>query len=276
MTNEQIAADWRSEVVSAFPWRRATKQSDLGRGVLHGYAVVALGFPRRGFLKPGTRLPDADRKCWAAREKIAADLAYELRLPVPPAVLWRHTGRSPYIEPHVVVTLIGHPELLEWAGVAYLGDRPPGMIEADASRAFAACSGVLAFDTWVDQHEHASEHVGNVVWGYGSSEAPKISLLDYASALGADGSWENDGWKNVDVPRFQPVLLGALDRARLDRTIDAIEALPDKRIEEIVRRIPDDFLQPADQDMLQRALTGRRELVRAALEHYLRSEESMS
>ena len=273
MTNEQIAKDWRRDVVSALPWQRATNQNDLSNGVLRGYAVTAPGLPRRGFLKPGLRLPEADGKCWAAREKIAADLAHELGLPVPPAILWRQADRLPHVEPHVVITLIGHPNLIEWTRVRYLGARPPGTNEPDARKAFAACSGVLAFDTWLDQHEHARQHAGNLVWGYGSADEAQITFLDYASALGADGSWESGGWRSVVVPAFDPFLLAALDRVWLRRTVDAIELVSDERIKEIVARIPEDFLPPSEKDMLQKALTGRRGLVRETLERYRRAEE---
>lgn len=155
MTREEIACAWRGEVVSTLPWRPADEQPEVESGDLKGFAVVAEGFPGRGFLKPGVRLPDADRKCHAAREKIAADLAFDLSLPVPPAILWRRPGQPTHVETQVVVSQFVYPEDVKWFMVEYGNVRPVVLSSDEAAEILRRASGMLAFDTWVDQHEHA-------------------------------------------------------------------------------------------------------------------------
>lgn len=240
---DEIAESWRAEVISALPWQRASNQGDVGAGDLRGFPVVAPGFPGRGFLKPGIAIVDSQRKSYAAREKIAADLAHDLSLPVPPAVLWRRKEHWEEVEPRVVVSLYLYLESIDWALVEYAGKRPLNLDEGEARVLLAATSGMLAFDTWVDQHEHGPPYPGNLVWGYNrQARDSKIVFLDYASALGADGSWTEEGWRTVSAPAMQPLLRANLQPELLERAVASIENVTDESISSIVQRIPDDFL----------------------------------
>lgn len=146
---DEIAKSWRPEVISSLPWQRASNQGDVGAGDLRGFPVVASGFPGRGFLKPGIAIVDSPRKSYAAREKIAADLAHDLSLPVPPAVLWRRNEHWEEVESRVVISLYLYLESSDWALVEYAGKRPLNLDEGEARVLLAATSGMLAFDTSV-------------------------------------------------------------------------------------------------------------------------------
>jgi len=256
MTNVEVRTAWRAEVESALDWRRAVDQTGSGTGVLSGYVVEASPFPRRGFLKPGRTLASPERlKRHAAREKIAADIAGDLDMPVPPAVLFRSIA----VGEHSVITLFLHPFQLEWPAVVFEGFVPPRTSDADKARILAESTRVLALDTWLDQYDHGDAHAGNVVWGYGP-EGSELVFLDYASSMGADGSWRADGWQSVEIAPFPRHLLARLDDDLLEAAIERIEHFPRSAIEEIVGRIPSGFLPEPEKAMLTVALVGRRGL----------------
>ena len=177
-------------------------------------------------------------------------------MPVPPAVLLPLTAGGE----HAVVTLFLHRFQLEWPAVVFEGFVPPRTSDADITRILAERTRVLAFDTWLDQYDHGDAHAGNVVWGYGPGGS-ELVFLDYASSMGADGSWRTDGWRTVENAPFPRQLLARLDGDLLDRTIDRIEHYPPAAIEEIVGRIPSGFLPEPEKAMLTVALVGRRGLV---------------
>lgn len=60
-------------------------------------------------------------------------------------------------------------------------------------------------------------------------------FLDYASALGADGSWSEEGWRTVSAPAMQPLLRANLQPALLERAVASIENVTDESISSIVR-----------------------------------------
>lgn len=262
MTRAEIAIEWRATVVSAMSWRPAGRQPLVDEGDLQGFAVVAQGFRGRGFLKPGVRVPGADRRHFAAREKIAADLAFELGLPVPPAVLWRRDGAP---EPNVVITLFVYPQDVKWFVVEFGGVRPLALSEEAVKEALRSVGGMLAFDTWLDQHEHAPHRPGNIVWGFDPASGESgITFLDYASALGSDGSW-SAGAGPVVEPAWPVLLRRHVDARQIAAVLAAIERLSRDQIAEIVQRIPEDFLPAPEKNMLEDELVRRQPLVREAL-----------
>lgn len=229
-------------MVSRLQWRGAASRPDFNTGDLQGFLVEARGFPRTAFLKPGIA-QQGPARFHAAREKIASDLAFDLGLPVPPAILWRRPRGG---EMRVVLSLVKYPRQLAWAFVEQGEMRPPGIDTALATRAFRSASGMLAFDAWVDQHEHARHHPGNIVWGFDPSDPPAsgIVFLDYANALGSGGQWwtpEN----RIEEPGFPSLLLPHLDPTVLDEVVRRIEGFSLTALTEIVDRVPDDFLPRA-------------------------------
>ena len=132
-------------------------------------------------------------------------------------------------------------------------------IAADIAGDLAESTRVLALDTWLDQYDHGEAHAGNIVWGYGP-EGSELVFLDYASSMGADGSWRADGWQSVEIAPFPRHLLARLDDDLLEAAIERIEHFPRSAIEEIVGRIPSGFLPEPEKAMLTVALVGRRGL----------------
>src|SRR4051812_97789 len=93
---EELARLWRRELFCDCWWSICATQSGVlgyvAEGEAGGRFVVADRWPaRRAYMKPRRRDPDL-RRARAAREKICADLAYEVRCRVPPVVLLRREG----------------------------------------------------------------------------------------------------------------------------------------------------------------------------------------
>jgi hypothetical protein len=266
--NVAIGLEWRRSVVSPLDWRWCENQAGALEGEALGFMASAEGFDRRVYLKPGTASAP-DLALIAAREKIVSDLAHDLSLPVPPAQLAIRRDAADGCPKHVVVSLVMYPVQWPWEQVRYLqvDDSPQGLALA---KVLGDCAGMLAFDTWVDQEDHA-DHPSNVVWGYDTARpgVSELIFLDYARALGFNGKWEAEGWKTVAAAPFPRLLKDTLVPAALQAVVDKIEKFPDDRIIEIVSRIPDVFMHPKQRELVAGALVYRKGLVRSAIGRHL-------
>jgi len=286
--NGVIADEWRQEVeIPSQDWRRAENQAGSNFDYLEGEAggffvsVEVADFERRAYLKPGEsrgshhRLNIAQQKARAACEKIASDLAYELDLPVPPAVLSQRSAlQDQWCEEEVVISLVMYPRQWSWAQVKAVHGESGGASPTDAAleKAFAECTPMLAFDTWVGQRDHEyTRH--NIVWGYepGNLEKSRLVFLDFAYSLGSsggedfDGEWNDGGWQLVDAAGFPSLIKDCIDGDKLERAIAQIEDLPEREIRTIVDRIPKTFLPPWRAENIKEGLLGRREELRSSL-----------
>ncbi|MCS3859798.1 hypothetical protein [Salinibacter ruber] len=286
--NGVISDEWRQEVeIPSQNWRRADNQAGSNFDYLEGEAggffasVEVAGFERRAYLKPGKsrenqhRLNIAQQKARAACEKIASDLAYELGLPVPPAVLsQRSDPQDQWCEEEVVLSLVMYPRQWSWAQVKGLhgggGEASPK--DAALEKAFAECTPMLAFDTWIGQRDHEyTRH--NIVWGYepGNLKRSRLVFLDFAYSLGSsggedfDGEWDEGGWQPVEAAGFPSLIEDCIDRDELEMAIARIEDLPEREIRTIVDRIPTNFLPPWRAENIKEGLLGRREELRSSL-----------
>ena len=261
MTNEEIANDWRSRAMSILQWERCPNQAGLVEGEAGGYFVQADGFPRRGYLKPVKPHSDAATVSRAAREKIAADLAHDLGLPVPPVQLVHLDDAPDGCEKAVAVSLIMYPVQHSWSLVRQLDltEHPTGQAVAQV---LGECSPMLVFDTWVDQTDHA-DHPHNIVWGYNPENLSdsKIIFLDFAFSMGFNGSWNDSGWRNIKVAGFPKMMKNMLCPGDIRRTIHEICTMDDDNICDIVTRIPQSHLDDSQKGLIIEGLCGRKALL---------------
>jgi hypothetical protein len=90
---ESLAAAWRARCeTEGDEWRETSKAGDAG-GEASGYFVTSGTV--NGYAKPSKVDRSAQPYPRAAHEKIAADLAFELRLPLPPVLLHRWPKAPP-------------------------------------------------------------------------------------------------------------------------------------------------------------------------------------
>jgi hypothetical protein len=218
-------------------------------------------------MKPIHSHEDEQVVCRAAREKIAADLAHDLGVPVPPVQLTtRSDGRN--VKP-VAVSLVMYPRQWAWEQVK---TQPVGETVHGAALVaiLAQATPMLAFDTWLAQTDHG-DHPHNIVWGYDPASMANAGLifLDYSFSMGYSGGWKDGHWRTVEMAPFPALLLQHLDRSALRDTIQKIEAYPAEVIREVVGRLPDSHMPPPQRDLLQEALIGRKSLLKDCLQRLL-------
>lgn len=258
-SNATLVAIWRQMCVTT----EALGASRAGQvdGLSTGFFSSLQG--RRVYVKPRQHGPGI-----AAREKICADLAADLEVPVPPVVLLDRPC-APGEERYCAASLVMFPQQMSWAQIdpATTG-YPFPLIERMLNDLPEAGAKAIVFDTWVDQPDHntaAGNH--NIIAGTNDLAAGTgtIVLLDYQLALGAHGQWEGSMAGRVVLAALPNPLVRRADRRAVDNLLERLEALDDRKIEDVVTRIPTEYLSADDRETIIRGLLVRKPLVRAAL-----------
>lgn len=269
--NRESAAQWRALAELPDTWKRSRSQAG---GLLQvdtageaGGFFVELDFlpGRRAYLKP------LKKHGWkrAAREKIVADLAFELGVRVPP-VLLTVNDRVPDAERHACVSLLLYPHQFSWGQLKDFlaeGESPIAAEVATLLPAGSTCA--FAFDTWVGQTDHG-DHPSNIVFGYEGSDyrAGEFIFLDYAFSLGVSGGWNNEGFRTCAAAPFPQRMCSSLSATVLAQAITAIENVSEQVVTEIVNRVPWQWLLDEEKAVILAGLLVRRTMVRAALAGY--------
>lgn len=268
-----IAAAWRRESVIPYNWRRVDNQAGslgaLVRGEGGGIYVTCDRVPRRAYMKPCNHDPNP-RRARAAREKICSDLAYDLKVNVPPVILARRENCGDD-ENCVAVSLVMFPAQFPWSLVKV---RLPELTRAGelirGSLKTGAAAAGLVFDTWTDQIDHSDTHDHNIIFGYYPNDDSRNALifLDYAFSLGFGGKWDDDGYKKVGRAPFPPRLVDLAKDEHLKEELDRLEHYPEKSIREIVMRVPGSHLDGDEARKILDGLLCRREMVRDVIRGY--------
>jgi hypothetical protein len=130
---------------------------------------------------------------------------------------------------------------------------------------------MVAFDTWLGNSDRVNE--GNLLVQeqiLAVGRAARFAYIDYANAF--VWSWspgpQSEPWKFVGGTPPYPVGAERLDLTVVARTRDAIRAVPQEVIRDIVQRIPSSFLPEPRKDAIIRGLLHRQQaldsLLRAA------------
>jgi hypothetical protein len=182
----------------------------------------------------------------AAREKIVADLAYLLGLPVPPVTLW-NTGGGTY----AAVSAWAFEKPSTWGHVK--GSFPG----AAAAALVPAMSAMLPFEAWIDAQDRHND--GNVLLTVASSGEPLAAWIDYAFSL--DYVWNGNLVNACALPQQYPPF-GNPDPAVMREVAGKIAAVKDEEIERLVKRIPEDCLPKDVAGAICSNLSARRSVVR--------------
>ena len=270
----ELRREWFENAVLPIDFTPTGEEAPQGeRG---GMWVMSPSFPsRQAYLKP-RKDADGGFMATAAREKIASDLAYLVDAPVPPAVLVQRARNCPPDEPRLVVlSMRVYPVQLEWAAVRLFLRGSVGMRRFSfrdlAIAAARGASRAWPFDLWVGQFDHGDDNRSNIVLGIEdhTSTQPKdfgFVFFDYEKALGIAQAWP-------DMPKeripFASELMDLLDREVVDETVQLIEEITDKQLQEIVCRIPRPYIKDEDRGQIIAQLIERRGRVRAAVAYQL-------
>jgi hypothetical protein len=129
---------------------------------------------RNDVAKPGRKLDGGNAGlCYAAHEKIVSDLAYHLRLPVPPVLLWERTGATDAEHRWCSISAWAFP------GARKL-DEVGTVPEKDRGRAGVALSAMTAFDAWVGVEDRNGS---NLIVDADYKSLQPIACIDYSWSL---------------------------------------------------------------------------------------------
>lgn len=202
---EAIAQVWRGAAKSEDTWKESTgaRAGEAG-GETQGYYVTC--GPLNAFAKPSKVDASVPR---AAHEKIAADLAFDLKIAIPPALLWEWPKPPIGDQPLVVLSLIPFLPAHKWQVVKAVPE-----LEASLKQELRiAASGLVAFDTWVGNTDRPND--GNLLVSKDRQDAPgttRAAYIDYSYSM-------SHVWRNKETPaeKVTPVAMFPTDASHLDR-----------------------------------------------------------
>lgn len=247
--DDDIRRKWRALVESDQPWTIEKAVARPSRGEAKGLWVrSASGLA--GYLKPTKLNPTRYR---AAYEKIAADLAFETSVNVPPAVLYRRTDVPATEETNVVISLCPDGNLFDWKLI--LSDPSPAR-KPLLAYALKCASIVVAFDSWLDNDDR--NNLDNSI--FVPSHEPPNFFLDFSNSMDYRGDWSRLGHQNFQKPRnpLPPTLVKLLNSRIACDSACRIAGISDDTVVTIVRRVPDVFLPAAEKDKLASGLVWRK------------------
>ena len=244
-TTRAIAADWSSRPFSNDTWTSTgivwgnTNNRPLQVVNAHGLA---------GVQKPGHDQPT--NPFTAATEKIVADLAHCISLPVPPVTLWdRGAGAVPQ---YVAVSAWAYDNVLTW------GQAAGALSQAQSAQLLPWASAMLPFESWISATDR--QNPGNVLVSLAPSGEILGAWIDYSFSL--DYSWKGNHIQACNIPPLYPPV-GAAVQADMIEVAERIKGMDNTAIEGIVNRIPIEYLPRGIADNILRNLLSRRDTVRA-------------
>jgi hypothetical protein len=197
----------------------------------------------------------------AAHEKIAADLAFDLGLPLPPAILHSWDDPPPVgTERFVALSLIPFLSVFPRRQVTAV----PGLDAQLKLELRETASALVAFDTWVDNRDRIND--GNLLVSKIVADPTlplQVAYIDYSYSM-------LYGWRTGDYRTVTPIGIYPTDQKDADipsmvDVLNRIENHPAQTVRDIVTRIAGSFLSPADRDLIIEGLLYRKPHVRASL-----------
>jgi len=261
-STSDVALQWTMEVFNGLRWF-PNRNVPCEPGEAGGFFVSAQNFPFSAYLKP-TKLDGRPR---AAYEKIVSDLAYKIGVLVPPVLLYKRRDAPRGEEINTCVSLVSFPVIVPW--------RVLEEIKAfdhldEVKEALGRYVGIVALDTYVGNDEDRT-NLKNIVYGSESEKETDLISLDFSNALNYEGKWNDNRSGAACFPKMPERIVDAakLNRRIVDATVTNIENLEECFINHIVNRIPDEFLDSAEKQVILNGLMVRRALVRRILADHL-------
>src|SRR5438876_922546 len=108
---DQLIPTWRSELFTTYSWQIHPGRT-FAAGEAGGLLLTCPQVPNGGWMKPAN-VKQAE-ECIAATEKICADIARDLKLPVPPVLLYNREPHIQAAESRCAISLVLYPNVKEW------------------------------------------------------------------------------------------------------------------------------------------------------------------
>lgn len=255
---EAASRQWREEVLTTLAWVIVGRPGEWG-GEAQSFFVRSgeIG----GYAKPGHDQPSVAQHPRAGHEKIAADLAFELGLPVPPAVLWDRGNVAAPQERYLAISHLAFTPTFTWAQV----QTHRVLVQRLAAAISEAASAMAAFDTWVGNTDRVN--AANVLVQLDDRQNPpiaRVAYIDYANSL-------SYGWRAGGAAWMQGPAVGCYPQevvpnlAAMAEGVGRIEALSPAVIEGVVGRIPPGFLTDECRQVILGGLSYRKGTLRETM-----------
>jgi hypothetical protein len=190
----------------------------------------------------------------AATEKIVADLAHVIGLPVPPVTLWDR-GDGAADPRYVAVSAWAFVSPLTWAQAA------PALSSQQKASLIETASAMIPFEMWIGADDRQND-TNLLIDGDMQGDTTRGAWIDYAFAL--DHTWKGNLVPVGGVPvMFPPV--GAREPEPSSTIAKRITDVEDAAISRIVNRVPRHYLPDASAANIVRNLLERRAQVNAAI-----------
>ncbi len=235
---------WSGEVLTSKKWQLV---QPVGFGVTEPWLADSSDGIRAIVKKADLVL--ATQTVWAgAHEKIAADLAHEVGVCVAPVVLWK----TPDGNARFAISARAFAQYEHWETAQELG-----LVSADVLEALLpALAAGYVFHNWIGDTDHNGSDQ-NLVFSTTDAAAskPAIAFVDHSRSMSQ--RWKRDGRLDVlqnsyyVAPEQLPLIL---QQAALNRIL----SLSSARIDEVVHRVPEDFLPSPIRDIICRCLKSRK------------------
>jgi hypothetical protein len=237
-SDEAVADQWFRETITSETW---TLGGPIGTGESGSINVISAA-GRRGACKPAMAADGTPR---AAHEKIAADLAHQLKLSVPACCLWTEPATGAIHS----ISVWAFDQAMKWGEVR--AKLTPAFMQNSAP----AFSAARVFHTWIDDQDHNGND-GNVIVDIASSDAkPGIAFIDHAFSMSRNPSFGSGAVQPLNVHYISQELSNGDAIAIMCQYINDLGA---SMIEDIVRRVPAEFLPSERADGIIQGLLSRR------------------
>jgi hypothetical protein len=204
-----------------------------------------------GIAKPGRK--KTDNICRAAHEKIASDLAFELKLPIPPVILWdMGSTTAADRERYVAISAWAFPQPLPWGQVT------TALTQQHTLEASQAMSAMQAFETWISAGDRRPDHV--LTYLQAPDKPLQLAVIDYAYSM-------SQVWAAADDPSglVATYLSVQPDIDSLKTMTERILQLADERVKTIVNRITGEYLPTPKKEIILANLLSRKAKLHALL-----------
>lgn len=230
---------------------------------------------------PAYSVHNSSEKCWvkprrddrlevAAKEKIAADLATLLKLPVASVLLNKVTKLNGQLSP-VAMSKFSKDHFHEkWSRV--LKKRPQSEIDEVMSyfqQNSEIVSAMFVFDTWIRNRDRTNR---NIMIGFTNDQIKSIYFYDFDVSM----SWRENKQEAVTIAKFPVELQNLVTEDQCLRFIKIIEQLPEEMIKVVVERIPVFYISKQRQAVYITALIQRRTMLKDVFQAYFREREGVN
>lgn len=262
---EALRRSWRDRLFSFDLWT-LDRHREGGIGMLDGVWLepIAGVAPYGAYFKPTCK----SKTPAAAREKIAADLAFDLEIPAVPVLLCDSKKRFGAQQDTCCVSLVTHPVVSPWHLVLVEPVRETAAGQALLRSAPEPLSRIAVFDMWIDNRDRE----GNIVFAEDPLDTSRSTFcaLDHDVSMGGSKkSWQGGGWDHVEWIPFPDQLGALLDKDAMLRAAERIGGYPEDEIGRCVDRIPDRYMDSSTRKDTLNGLIGRRTSLSAlVLQHF--------